>query len=278
MWLRRLILISDNRKEMVKLWLGAVLILVSIVSIFKFKKLVVKPVEVISPMYQVEQLGVVSTVTPVDKRQLKRVLIIGDSMIVEGFGPRLENDLSAYHLEVKRRGKYSTGLNRTDVFDWNKYSLEIIEEDKPEALIVMFGANDSQNILDDQNRPYRVNDLGWDEIYTQRVAEYMALISPRVEKIYWVGQPPAREAVFSGRLKHLDEIYKSEAKKWSNIKFISTWERFTTAEGKYQAVVADDGGLRQRVKTDDGIHLTYHGSKIMSQLVIGVLKQDFELE
>jgi hypothetical protein len=242
------------------------------VSIFKIKKLLIRPVEIIN----VPVLTATPTLT--EKKKINKILIIGDSMIVEGFGPRLENDLSVYSdLEVKRRGKYSTGLNRRDVFGWKKYSLDLIEEDKPEVLVVMFGANDSQNILDDSGQPYRVSDPEWDEIYTQRVREYMVLISPRVEKIYWVGQPAAREPVFSGRLKYLDEIYEREAQKWNNIKFISTWERFTS-EGKYQAVVADDGGLRQRVKTDDGIHLTYHGSKIMSQLVIGVLKQDFELE
>ena len=272
MWPRRLTLTSNGRIEEVKLWILAILVLMSVVSIIKIKKLLVEPVEVINtPVLTV-------TPTPIEKKRINKILIMGDSMIVEGFGPRLENDLSAYSgLEVKRRGKYSTGLNRRDVFDWNKYSLDLIEEFKPEVLIVMFGANDSQNILDKQNQPYRISDSEWDGIYTQRVEEYMALISPEVEKIYWVGQPAARELIFSGRLKHLDEIYESEAQKWSNIEFISTWERFTT-EGKYQAVIADDQGLRQRVKTDDGIHLTYHGSKIMSQLVIGVLKQDFELE
>jgi len=265
------------------LWLLAILVLVSVVSIFKIKKLLIRPAEIINPLSQVQPptMAPVLTVIPtlIEKKQINKILIVGDSMIVEGFGPRLENDLSVYSdLEVKRRGKYSTGLNRRDVFDWNKYSLELIEEFKPEVLVVMFGANDSQNILDNQNQPYRVSDPEWDGIYTQRAAEYMALINQKVEKIYWVGQPVAREAVFSGRLKHLDEIYEREAQKWSNIEFIPTWERFTTAEGKYQAVVADDGGLRQRVKTDDGIHLTYHGSKIMSQLVVGVLKQDFELE
>jgi len=268
---------------MVRLWLLAILVLVSVVSIFKIKKLLIRPAEVINPLSQIQQPTItpVLTIIPtlIEKKQINKILIVGDSMIVEGFGPRLENDLSVYSdLEVKRRGKYSTGLNRRDVFDWNKYSLDLIEEFKPEVLIVMFGANDSQNILDNLGQPCRVSDPEWDEVYTRRAEEYIALISPRVEKIYWVGQPAAREPVFSGRLKHLDEIYEREALKWNNIKYISTWERFTTAEGKYQAIVADDGGLRQRVKTDDGIHLTYHGSKIMSQLVIGELKQDFELE
>jgi hypothetical protein len=223
---------------------------------------------------------IIPTIAPIieiKEIQPANILIIGDSMVMEGFGPVVANDLLAYSdFKVVRKGKFSTGLNRTDFFDWYKYSLELIEEYKPEAMVIMFGANDNQNILDGGGRAYTVGEAGWDEVYTQRVAQYMALISPMVEKVYWVGQPPAREAGFSGRLKHLNDIYEAEAKNWSNIKFISTWERFTV-EGKYQASVANDQGLKQRVKTDDGIHLTIHGAKIMSEMVIGVIRQDLNL-
>ncbi|MFA5828608.1 MAG: DUF459 domain-containing protein [Candidatus Shapirobacteria bacterium] len=219
------------------------------------------------------------TETPVIKKKLSSILILGDSMIVEGFGPRLANDLVVFpNLEVARRGKYSTGLNRRDVFDWYKETVDLVVEHKPEVLVVMFGANDSQNILDKQGNPFGLDEPEWDEVYRERVAEYMGLVSHITEKIYWVGQPAAREVVFSERLRHLNQIYEQEAQKWENIEYISTWERFVGEGGKYRSVVADNEGIVKRVKTDDGIHMTNHGSKIMSRLVVEEIQNDYKLD
>jgi len=284
MWPRRLILTSSNQKEVAELWFLFVAVIISVIGVFRIK-IPAKPAEIITPLGEFQPTVPVTVVedqepteTPVVKKKLASILILGDSMIVEGFGPRLTNDLSVFvDLKVVRRGKYSTGLNRIDVFDWYKNSKELILEFKPEVLVVMFGANDSQNILDKQGNPFGLGDSEWDGVYLQRVSDYMILISPMVEKIYWVGQPAAREMVFSLRLKHLNQMYEDTAGKFPNIRFVSTWERFTK-EGKYQVLVADEEGVSKRVKTDDGIHMTDHGSKIMSQLVIEQIKSDYELD
>lgn len=284
MWLRLPILTFNKQREAIGLWFLCAAVITSVAGVFRIK-IPAKPAETITPLSEFQPTVPVPvaedqepTETPVLKKKLASILILGDSMMVEGFGPKLTNDLSVYaNLKVVRRGKYSTGLNRVDVFNWNKYSKELILEYRPEVVVVMFGANDSQNILDKQGNPFGLNDPEWDGIYSERVTEYMALISPMAERVYWIGQPAARDGVFSGRLKHLNQIYENEAKKFPNIRFISTWKRFTL-DGKYQVLVADDEGVLKRVKTDDGIHLTDHGSKIMSQLVVGVVRQDFDLE
>ena len=56
----------------------------------------------------------------------KKVLIAGDSMILEGFGFALERALKKFPgLSVVRAGKYSTGLSRPDYFDWMPYLREL---------------------------------------------------------------------------------------------------------------------------------------------------------
>lgn len=47
------------------------------------------------------------------------VLLVGDSMMMEGFGPVLQRTLRKRpDLDVVREGKYSTGLSRQDYFVW----------------------------------------------------------------------------------------------------------------------------------------------------------------
>ena len=121
------------------------------------------------------------------------VQLIGDSMILEGFGPMMKNKLLEYQgVTVKQNGRYSTGLNRVDYFDWNKESVNLINLNKPDVLIVMFGANDGQDIVASDGSIGRLGSDKWKTIYTKRVDDYLALISPKVGLIYWVGQPIPR--------------------------------------------------------------------------------------
>ncbi len=87
-----------------------------------------------------------------------KFLLIGDSLMREGFGPGLETALTGFKdVSVVREGLYSTGLNKTDFFDWTARAEEMIGQNKPDVVIVTFGANDGQGILDDQGKAH---DLG----------------------------------------------------------------------------------------------------------------------
>jgi len=61
-----------------------------------------------------------------------KFLIIGDSMVLVGFGPAIENMLISYNgISVVREGQYSTGLNRIDYFDWYSYTDQLIAQHNP---------------------------------------------------------------------------------------------------------------------------------------------------
>jgi uncharacterized protein len=205
-------------------------------------------------------------------------LVVGDSMMLEGFGPRLESDLLTYSnvVDVSRYGKYSTGLNRIDYFDWFKYTDELITKHQPNAVIVMFGANDGQDILDDNGVRADLFSPEWDIVYAQRVHRYMDQVSARVKKLYFVGHPIAKTQEFQDKFKRMNAIYEKEAKNFPNVVFIPTWDRFTV-DGKYAPYVADDDGLKQVVKASDGVHVTAHGGKILSSVVIKALKADIKM-
>ncbi len=205
-------------------------------------------------------------------------LIVGDSLINQGTGPRLESDLFKYKgISVKRVGKSSTGLNRRDYFNWQTYTKTLINKYHPDVMVIMFGANDGQTIVDDKGRKYAFSDSRWDGVYRKRVNDYMKLISSKSKKVYWLGHPIPRTADFHKKFVRMNKIFKEESAKFPNIVYVDSWNRFAK-NGKFAPIVADDNGLKGAVKHPDGVHFTSHGAKIHSQLIFKYLKKDIVLK
>jgi len=210
-----------------------------------------------------------------------KILMVGDSLVEVGFGPVFEAELLSYAgLEIRREGKCSTGLNRIDYFDWYDYTEELISEYQPDILIVMFGANDGQNIISSETgKKSKFGTDLWSEIYTERVTNYLDRFATDVDLLYWVGHPIPANDDFYVKFSIMNEIYSTVIENYNNVVYIDSWSRFAK-DGSYQIAVADNDGVVKTVKLSDGVHLTSHGGKILSDLVIDyiTLNVDFDLK
>jgi hypothetical protein len=224
-----------------------------------------------------DNIDVLPTLTPT-KTPLRApfvVQLLGDSMMLEGFGPRLEVKLLDYMgLSVKRFGKYSSGLNRIDFYNWYDQTKIQLDANHPDVLIVMFGANDGQNIIDlDTKVKYGLSSPQWDIVYTKRVKMYLDYFSPYVREFYWVGHTIPRTENFYGKFLRMNTIFQTECAKYPNCHYVDSWNRFAV-NGKYSATLADDNGLVKTVKGSDGVHVNTHGGNILADLVIKTMKKD----
>ncbi len=207
-----------------------------------------------------------------------KFLLIGDSMMLVGFGPALENSLLKFNgVSVVREGVYSTGLNRIDYFDWFTKSDELIALHKPDVLIVMFGGNDGQGIKDKAGKAHELYSESWKEVYRERVRVYLSRVSPKLKKIYWVGHPITGNDNFFAKFQLMNPIYESESAKFPNAVFINSWERFAV-NGTYSQTISDDNGLRQIAKQSDGVHVTDFGGKVLSDFVMKSVLKDVEIK
>lgn len=207
-----------------------------------------------------------------------KFLLVGDSLMIEGFGPAMEKALLEHEgVSLVREGVYSTGLNRTDFFDWAAKTEELIGINKPDALIVMFGANDGQGITDSNGKDHPLGTPGWSETYGQRVNAYLTRISPRVKKIYWVGHPIPGNDNFMRKITAMNPVYQTEAAKFPNVVYVNTWDRFAV-NGKYSRMVTDDDGKSAAAKSGDGIHVTSFGGKIMAGVVLKATQKDIDIK
>jgi lysophospholipase L1-like esterase len=206
-----------------------------------------------------------------------KFMIIGSSSMLEGLGPRMEKDLYTIpHMTVIRRGKYSSGLTRPDFYNWNIVSQQLINEHKPQVIITQFGGNDGQTISDSRGRRIPYGAAGWDDVYRQRVDEFMRVIS-QVRRVYWLELPIAGTPDFTEKFRRMNRIQREVASKYPNIVYVEVWDRFAP-NGRYEHVLADDSGRRGVVKAGDGVHLTEHGSKILSSIMLRYVKEDILIE
>jgi hypothetical protein len=201
-------------------------------------------------------------------------LLIGSSSMLEGLGPRLEYELNQIdQMNVYRYGKYSSGLVRLDYYNWNLAAAQYVAKHDPQAVIVQLGGNDAQDIITEGER-VKFSSSEWEKRYTQRVHSFMKSLSD-VKRVYWVEIPIAKKSSYTNNMQKINSVQESVISNYDNAVYIETWERFAP-NGVYQAVLTDETGKKGAVKASDGIHLSYFGAGIMSELIIDQIDKDLK--
>lgn len=203
-----------------------------------------------------------------------KFMIIGGSSMLEGLGPRMEKDIYAKipKMQVLRFGKYSSGLNRIDFYNWTAQAKKLINQHKPQIIITQHGGNDGQPIADSNGVKYPMTDRRWDNIYRQRVDDFLRVVS-QVKKVYLIELPIARTSDFTNKFIRINKIQREVATKYPNVVYVETWDTFAP-NGRFENVLPDETGRRAVVKHLDGVHLTDHGAKIMTKLLLNHIYKD----
>ena len=197
--------------------------------------------------------------TPGGERPL--VMYVGGDSISRDLGEGLARVTPADVVRVDLDPRPATGLSRPDFFDWAQHLAGVLTESLPDVIVVLFGANDFQNVEHEGEILDRFGDE-WLDLYRERVDRIMTLLSqPEVQTI-WVGQPPVREPRLSGGLERLNTVYAEVAAQHPQITYVDTWALFSDDEGGY---VDEIDGVRLR--REDGVHLTIDGGNRLAETV-----------
>ncbi len=204
-----------------------------------------------------------------------KFLLIGDSTMSD-LSPVINYDLRKlyYVKNVRLDDKVSTGLNRTDFYDWYAKTTESITSYQPDVLMVIFGANDAQDIVDDQGKSHPKFTEEWKQTYRERVERYAKLVSDSsVKKIYWIGQPMSNINKYNKFYPLINEIYRDVVKNYPKIQFIETWDSFTL-NGKFASILPNKLGIKAPVRLNDGVHFSEHGATIIADLILDKMITD----
>lgn len=213
--------------------------------------------------------------TEVDPLQL---WVAGDSM-VQFFGDVLvgiAEDTGV--IEATAESKLSSGLTRPDFFDWPARLSEVISEEDPHAVVLMFGGNDAQGIVTPSGVAQPFSD-DWVAEYSRRVGAVMDLVAgDENREVIWVGQPIMNSADFDFKMQQLNEVYESEAASRPRVTFVATRALFADGSGEYSRYLLDDEGRRFDARLTDGIHLSTEGGRRLSEVLVTTLGSLIPLE
>ena len=164
-----------------------------------------------------------------------RVFIGGDSIgrnLADGIQRLAPRELTKIEVATKA----STGLSRPDFYDWPARLADELTENRPDVIVLMFGANDFQNVMY-QGRGLSRFKQEWTDLYCQRVAQAMRLVSQPGIQVIWVGQPIVRESTLADGLARLNAIYEAQSLLHPSVTFVDTWTIFSAPGGEIRPVI-----------------------------------------
>ncbi len=199
-------------------------------------------------------------------REKPLVLLIGDSMMMEGFGPVLQRTLRKRpDMDVVREGKYSTGLSRQDYFDWPGHLEELVGKYDPDLVVICMGANDAQDIIDGDRKRHHADSESWKDIYRGRAERLLAIATAKGAKVVWAGLPIMGKEPYATRIRRLSELQRQACETYNGV-FVDTVRTLADAQGNY-TTFAEHKGKHVRLRYKDMVHVTEDGGTMLSAAV-----------
>lgn len=202
-----------------------------------------------------------------------KVLIVGDSLIMEGFGPVLQRNLRARNdLEVVREGKYSTGLSRPDQLDWPEHLRVLVQKHHPEIIIVCLGANDPQDIIDADKKRHITGSPSWQAIYRARAEKFLQIAESEGASVIWSGLPVMGRENYDKRIRILSDVQRTACENSARCLFVDNRRTLAGPHGEYLNFAVDEQGRHVRLRYKDKIHVTEDGGKRLAAVLIPALE------
>lgn len=205
-----------------------------------------------------------------------RVVVVGDSLAT-GLGVYLERVMKPSLVRVSRQGRISTGLARPDYFDWPAALSEIVDNFRPDLILVMLGENDNQALRDAAgNEQTSVGTFDWPRAYGDRVEDFMRLATSKGARVVWVGLPIVSDKGRWGIVERQNDVFESAAEVVDDVTYLDTWDMFAAPDGGYTAYHRD-GNTVELVRESDGLHFNAAGYELLARAALTVAEQEFEL-
>lgn len=207
-------------------------------------------------------------------------LWVGGDSITGAFGPALQKVVTDTTLfTATADSKPSSGLTRPDYFNWPRHLYEdVAKAQDPDVMVIMFGANDAQN-MPIGNAGYVRFSPEWLNEYRKRVHDVMSSLRSKDNDrlVIWMGAPVMGPNSGVEGMDKLNYIYWSEAQKFSHVVYFDTSAYLSNPDGSYALSLPNGEGTNELLRASDNIHLNVAGADRVSFGVLARLQQELDL-
>jgi hypothetical protein len=183
-----------------------------------------------------------------------RIWVAGDSL-AEVPGQALERVSDPALSVVGVESRLSTGLARTDLYNWFTRIQEVPEQLKPDVVVFSFGADDAHDYMGGAH----VGPFGspsWVAEYRRRVDGVTRELNADGIYVVWLGLPIPDGPGFKKSFPVVNAILESVAKKHARrATYVDTWHMLDDFHGRYATYLRVHGKLTL-LRLPDGVHYT----------------------
>lgn len=206
-----------------------------------------------------------------------RLLATGDSLM--GYlGPELVDEAAA---AGPVRGVVAThdgtGLTRPDFVDWSVLARQQVAKEHPEAVVVLIGGNDFQNMTLPGGQFFLAGSAAWTREYQRRAEICMRVWAQGgMARVYWLSLPPARNPQWAYDDAQINLALQRAAAQVPGAEYLDILGPITN-HGHYADFVRTAGGPPVLIREPDGVHLNIAGSTMVAHEVLPVIERAWRL-
>jgi hypothetical protein len=228
------------------------------------------PTPHIKPPVKTDRMRVPTAARPL------RVAVVGDSLAA-GLGVYAERALSPALTRVSKQGRISTGLARSDYFNWPAEMQQIMDVFRPDLVIVMVGVQDNQSLMSAGGQlQTQIGTPQWPPAYQDRVTQFARTAVNGGAHVVWVGLPIVSNKGMWEHFQRQNEIFQQVASTVPNVTYVDTWDRFATNDGGYSDFYWHDGQV-ELIRERDGIHFNGTGYDMIAHAAVQAAIDKFRL-
>jgi uncharacterized protein len=203
-----------------------------------------------------------------------RVWVAGDSL-AQVPGDALERIGGALDV-VGVESRLSTGLARTDLYNWFTRIQQVPRQLHPNVVVFSFGADDAHDYMGGAH----VGPFGspsWVAEYRRRVDGVTRELNAAGIYVVWLGLPIPDGPGFKKSFPVMNRILESAARVHAKqATYVDTWHLLDDFHGRYTAYLRVHGKLTQ-IRMSDGVHYTQAGGDLVAAKVVAQLRARYRL-
>lgn len=199
-----------------------------------------------------------------------RLLVIGDAL-AGGLGAGMTRRAEAEGgFEIANRFKEESGAARPEVHDWAVALPKILEGNEFDAVVVLLGVNDRQEIRAEGTR-LSFGTPEWQAAYTQQLDRILDSIKAAGLPVFWVAPPPMGDFRYDADVRAIAELQKGRVEAKGG-RFIDVRTSFLTPDGQFMDRGLDDTGTITNLRASDGVGFYKEGNNKFGQLVLAEIR------